>query len=862
MARVDTGRIVVGSFPSNKLGKHSFDIVFKTPFAADQPLPIVHLLLSGLDAQNDANTRIRASVESITRTGFQFKTSTWADTTIWQAQFSWIATNLVEDSRNGVVEFESMNKNGSRSSLEKRIRFNNPLPEGIDASSIPISVSLTLVDVDREHFCRIGLDVKDVSRKGFTLVATTWEDTIIHAIHASWFCSISDSFRFDSVWRASYGDEPRFDVKRRDVLFEHTSTLSWPCSHSAPRAAVVGVTALDTDSGHNMRFSSTIDGDGPTATQCKARLATWSDSLIYGARISIITCKDCTGATDDFFAPLVELPPDLELPPDYEFVSTIPVRGYFGQCYRGRNIHDGHLYCIKHFTQDRSQFADEISKELRNLAALPLHPNIVRYHHCSVHRGQLFIIMELIHGCCLDKLLPSAEKPLRPSLLMELFRQIFDGFAHLHASKIIHRDVHMGNILVSFKPHSSVEIDTRCDSAKVIDFGWAKQQETREAATQSVGARFTMCYHSPERLLPGSMFNEKDDVWALGCMMTELLTGKLIRDREQHNGDLFATLEHRERVELVIEDAIGAHYGLGNLAASILRARTPAERPSAAELRDVLAAMTMTMLPIIAASSEDEEMFRVGSATAVALFFNGTFAPCHRGHIDTIVASVLHFHRKRGLVGPLPSSRLDVVVGVYLSPSHQDYCVRKNGHMAMPKTERVEMLKLLCVEAMERLRSQGCDVPVMIDMEEIDANPMMPYPEMIRLFHRRAREGLGKKHKRWPYFNVIRLAGSDVANPPGFPRDFGDAPDSFSLAVVDRPDAHANASKQGGGGRGVSNIHYISCPNLAKPLSSTNIRNAFREFEACREQLEQRLIEVVDCPRLAAYLFEHPLASC
>jgi len=145
----------------------------------------------------------------------------------------------------------------------------------------------------------------------------------------------------------------------------------------------------------------------------------------------------------------------------------------------------------------------------------------------------------------------------------------------------------MGNILVSYKRFSQT-IDVGPGSVKIIDFGLSKQQQDRTVQPQTQ-MQCTLRYFSPERLAKNCMYNEKDDVWALGVITTELLTGNLVSN-SPHGGNLLGTDDPAWIAELrmVAGAAVEVDVEIGGVAADILMARDPNCRLSAAEIGDRL----------------------------------------------------------------------------------------------------------------------------------------------------------------------------------------------------------------------------------------------------------------------------------
>ena len=164
----------------------------------------------------------------------------------------------------------------------------------------------------------------------------------------------------------------------------------------------------------------------------------------------------------------------------------------------------------------------------RQALALMDHPNIARiYDGGLTPASQPFFVMELVRGVPLTEYCDGERLSVRARL--ELFVSVCQAVQHAHQKGIIHRDLKPGNVLVT-------EVDGR-PTPKVIDFGVAKATEVKltDMSLADVGAIVgTPAYMSPALADPSSMdIDTRTDVYALGVMLYELLTGSPPIDARQ-----------------------------------------------------------------------------------------------------------------------------------------------------------------------------------------------------------------------------------------------------------------------------------------------------------------------------------------
>jgi TolB-like protein len=209
----------------------------------------------------------------------------------------------------------------------------------------------------------------------------------------------------------------------------------------------------------------------------------------------------------------------------YKILDRIGAGG-MGEVYRARDTRLGRTVAIKVLKADVAGDPvrrDRFLREARATAALS-HPNIAALYEIGEDQDQLFLAFEYVPGETLTSVI--AGRPLNPRRAIDLAVQIADALADAHAAGIVHRDIKPDNIIVTPK-----------GNAKILDFGlatWtaggAERDHAGQAATMMNTAPGTMlgtvAYMSPEQAL-GERVDHRTDIFSLGVVMFEMLTGKL-----------------------------------------------------------------------------------------------------------------------------------------------------------------------------------------------------------------------------------------------------------------------------------------------------------------------------------------------
>src|SRR5271155_4755216 len=210
----------------------------------------------------------------------------------------------------------------------------------------------------------------------------------------------------------------------------------------------------------------------------------------------------------------------------YEILAAIGAGG-MGEVYRARDAKLGRDVALKvlpeAFARDAERMA-RFQREAKVLASLN-HPNIASIYGLEDSSTTHALVMELVEGPTLADRIKSGPIPIDESL--RIAKQITEALEYAHERGIVHRDLKPANVKV-----------TSDDAVKVLDFGLAKGIEGDAAsidiATSPTMSRMatlagvllgTAAYMSPEQA-KAKPVDRRADIWAFGCVLYEMLTGK------------------------------------------------------------------------------------------------------------------------------------------------------------------------------------------------------------------------------------------------------------------------------------------------------------------------------------------------
>ncbi|SGY23847.1 BQ5605_C019g08988 [Microbotryum silenes-dioicae] len=197
--------------------------------------------------------------------------------------------------------------------------------------------------------------------------------------------------------------------------------------------------------------------------------------------------------------------------------------GSFGSVFLGMNPMSGLLMAVKqvelptgnsHNEERKKSMLEALEREIELLKDLR-HENIVQYFDSSTDSTHLNIFLEYVPGGSVAALL-SNYGAFEEALVSKFVRQILTGLAYLHDREIIHRDIKGANILVDNK-----------GGIKISDFGISKKVEDNLLSGAKVhrpSLQGSVYWMAPE-VVKQTSYTSKADIWSLGCLVVEMLTG-------------------------------------------------------------------------------------------------------------------------------------------------------------------------------------------------------------------------------------------------------------------------------------------------------------------------------------------------
>jgi eukaryotic-like serine/threonine-protein kinase len=208
--------------------------------------------------------------------------------------------------------------------------------------------------------------------------------------------------------------------------------------------------------------------------------------------------------------------------------------GGMGVVYRALDIKLERTVALKFLPEQMISSAEDkerFLREARTASSLD-HPNIGVIYGMEEYLGRSFIVMAYYEGETLARKLLRGS--LAPAEAANIAIQIVEGLAAAHAGAVIHRDIKPSNVIV-----------TQRGVIKVVDFGLARLASAT-GSTQSLSTAGTIGYMSPEQTT-GQPLDQRTDIWAVGIVLAEMLTGRNPFQRESAAATVFAIINEPPR---------------------------------------------------------------------------------------------------------------------------------------------------------------------------------------------------------------------------------------------------------------------------------------------------------------------------
>jgi tRNA A-37 threonylcarbamoyl transferase component Bud32 len=291
--------------------------------------------------------------------------------------------------------------------------------------------------------------------------------------------------------------------------------------------------------------------DSPKCSQCGGALAADAPEGLCPRCLLALNLGTETNLAGDAAGPggTKPVPPPKPPPAPADLARLFPQleilgclgRGGMGVVYKARQPKLNRLVALKLLAPEKEtdpQFAGRFTREAQALARLN-HPNIVTVHDFGETGGQFFLLMEFVDGVSLRQLLQTGKVKAEEALA--IVPKICEALQYAHRQGIVHRDIKPENILLDKEGR-----------VKIADFGIAKMVGGEQAAqtiTQDQQIIGTPQYMAPEQVEHPQQVDHRADIYSLGVVFYEMLTGELPLGR-------FAPPSRKVQVDVRLDEVV------------------------------------------------------------------------------------------------------------------------------------------------------------------------------------------------------------------------------------------------------------------------------------------------------------------
>ena len=217
-------------------------------------------------------------------------------------------------------------------------------------------------------------------------------------------------------------------------------------------------------------------------------------------------------------------------------LDAIVARGGMGVLYRATHLALDRTVALKVIQPALAAdpaFRERFGEESRTAAGID-HPNVIPIYHAGEEDGVLFVTMRYVEGTDVRALVDS-RGPLEPALAAHIVNATGAALDAAHGRGLVHRDVKPANILIDGLPSRT--------HVYLTDFGLTKRMGSTGGLTRSGQFVGTLDYVAPEQIQGSKAVDGRADVYALGCVLFETLTGRVPFPVDDERAKLFAHLD-------------------------------------------------------------------------------------------------------------------------------------------------------------------------------------------------------------------------------------------------------------------------------------------------------------------------------
>jgi serine/threonine-protein kinase len=215
-------------------------------------------------------------------------------------------------------------------------------------------------------------------------------------------------------------------------------------------------------------------------------------------------------------------------------IETVVGRGGMGVVYRATQLSLDRAVALKAIAPELAgdvMFRERFKRESRIAASIE-HPNVIPVYEAGEGDGLLYLTMRYVEGTDLRALIET-QGGLAPARAARLLAQVAAALAAAHRRDLMHRDVKPANVLI--------DASGEREHAYLTDFGIARHVAATSGLTQTGSVVGTLDYLAPERMVDGGG-DARADVYALGCVLFQALTGSVPYPRENEVAKMYAHL--------------------------------------------------------------------------------------------------------------------------------------------------------------------------------------------------------------------------------------------------------------------------------------------------------------------------------